>query len=665
SDRRKAEEALRASEQRWRKLFENSSAGIALIAPNGRYLATNLALQKMLGYTDEELNGLTAADLMSEEEHAACEQLRTEAIQGLRRAYRVERRFRRKDGSVIWTDVSAVLVPTTGSQSAFFAVVIVDISERKRAEEELRRSEAFLAQGQRLSHTASWSWQVATGSIYWSKECFCIFGYDPETVKPSQSLLLERIHPDDRVPLEELLHRVVRDRSDFEIQYRIMLPDGSIKFLRSVGQPAISSSGELEFIGSVMDITSLKRAEEMQIAIARERETLMRQRASELAKANEALRSSVDALASVPELDEFVGQVMAAINRHLGAVSSNLRVLNAEEKLMQVELLFQDGLVMSPDDANYPEHFRSLSLEELGFASLDKPVTVSLLAADRALMRPHNWRTYLFELGIRTLLIIPLISRGEINGLLGFRFAEARDFQAEEVEIAWALATQASLAIQLTRLAKTAREAAVLEERNRLAGDIHDSLAQSFAGISMHLAVAAEEMQRNSKGGFSHLERAAEVARFGLSEARRSAHSLRSNVIEESGLIEALRLLVERSNIPGRLHCNFRSSRVREESLAPQVQQDLLRIAQEAISNAIRHAQPTVIHVSLRWDPPNLVLKVEDNGSGITTKVRTREGFGLVNMRARVKKLKGLLDIRTAPGCGTIVVVSVPLNATI
>jgi formate hydrogenlyase transcriptional activator len=133
SERRKAEEALRASEERWRKLFENSSAGIALIVPDGRFLASNLALQKMLGYTEEELDGLTAADLMSAEEHAACEQLRIEAIRGQRRGYRVERRFRRKDGTMIWTDVSGVLVPATGSESAFFAVVIVDINERKRA----------------------------------------------------------------------------------------------------------------------------------------------------------------------------------------------------------------------------------------------------------------------------------------------------------------------------------------------------------------------------------------------------------------------------------------------------------------------------------------------------------------------------------------------------
>jgi signal transduction histidine kinase len=122
-------------------------------------------------------------------------------------------------------------------------------------------------------------------------------------------------------------------------------------------------------------------------------------------------------------------------------------------------------------------------------------------------------------------------------------------------------------------------------------------------------------------------------------------------------------MLVERSNMPGLLRCSFRSSRVREESLAPQIQQDLLRIAQEAISNALRHVQPTVISVSLRWDPPNLVLKIRDNGSGIASgrPVSGGEGFGFANMRA--KNLGAELDIRSSAGRGTSVVVRLPIHS--
>src|SRR5258708_5318618 len=145
------------------------------------------------------------------------------------------------------------------------------------------------------------------------------------------------------------------------------LPRGRISALRRYCDPCqeqalVNQSGELEFIGTVMDITDLKRAEEMRAAMARERELFAQQRATELAKANEALRGCLDALASVLELDDFLGQVMAAITRQLGAVSSTLRVLNFKQNTLPLELVFQDGRVMTPDEVKYPERWQSVAL---------------------------------------------------------------------------------------------------------------------------------------------------------------------------------------------------------------------------------------------------------------------------------------------------------------
>jgi PAS domain S-box-containing protein len=156
SDRRKAEEALRAGEERWRKLFENSSAGIALITPEGRYIAANLALQKTLGYREEELQRLTTLDVSHEEDRAGTVvALLAEAAEGRRRDYRFQKRYRRKDGEVIWADVSSSFVPPTGSAPAFFVTVVVDITERKRAEEVLHQREVSLREAQtELAHVS-------------------------------------------------------------------------------------------------------------------------------------------------------------------------------------------------------------------------------------------------------------------------------------------------------------------------------------------------------------------------------------------------------------------------------------------------------------------------------------------------------------------------------
>jgi predicted ATPase/signal transduction histidine kinase len=403
-----------------------------------------------------------------------------------------------------------------------------------------------------------------------------------------------------------------------------------------------------------------KRAEELQAAMARERETFAQQRVAQLAKANAALRGLSDELASVPQLDEFIGQVMAAITGQLGAVSSTLSLFGPDDQTMTLELIYQGGRVRSLDEIGYPKHIRSIKRDELIASGLVQ--AICLLPLDRPTSLPDGVRTYLLGQGIKSVLIIPLSSKGHVDGMLSFRFINGRAFQEEELEIARALATQASLAIQLTQLARTARESAVLAERTRLAGEIHDSLAQSFAGISMQLSAATRAMARKSKDAQGHVERANELARFGLSEARRSALSLRSNIIEELGLLEALRKLAERSNIPGLISCSFHFSRVNEQALSPQVQQDLLRIGQEAISNALRHAQPSEIKVSLRGNQSSLVLRVTDNGSGLArTRLSERHGFGFANMSARAKNLGAVLDIESKPGHGTSVIVRLRL----
>jgi signal transduction histidine kinase len=415
-----------------------------------------------------------------------------------------------------------------------------------------------------------------------------------------------------------------------------------------------------------------KRAEELQVAMARERETFAQQRVAQLAKANGALRGLLDELASVPQLDEFIGQVMAAITGQLGAVSSVLALYRPEDQTMVPELMYRDGRVLRRDEAEFPKHLSARKVDrmtgctipasvysKIAAARFDQPITVLHLDSPSATRIGEESRAHLIAEKVKTVLAIPLSSRGQLNGVLSFRFTDERALQDEELEIARALATQASLAIQLTRLAKTARESAVLEERNRLAGEIHDSLAQSFAGISMQLSAAARAVKRKSEDGLGYVERANELARFGLSEARRSALSLRSNLIEEAGLIEALRKLTERSNIPGLIACSFQAARVDENALPPQVQQDLLRIGQEAISNALRHAQPTEIRVRLSLNSRNLLLKITDNGSGLT-KARVKselQGFGFANMRARARNLGATLEIRSEPGQGTSVIV--------
>jgi GAF domain-containing protein len=262
-----------------------------------------------------------------------------------------------------------------------------------------------------------------------------------------------------------------------------------------------------------------------QTALVIERETAARERAAELTKANEALRGCLDALAAVPDLDEFLGQVMAAMTRQLGAGSSVLRLRDSEKNVLILDLVFQDGRVMTPAEAKYPENLQTLPLDERQLNLLKEPATVIHLLEDITPI-PPAFRCYLLGLGVKTSLVIPLMLARQLVGSLTFRFTEDREFRPEELEIARALASQASLAIQLTRLAQGARQADVFEERTQLAGEIHDSLAQMFTGISMQLGAARKVIKRGGENYLTYVERAIELAQFGLAEARRTAFSL-------------------------------------------------------------------------------------------------------------------------------------------
>jgi PAS domain-containing protein len=174
-----------------------------------------------------------------------------------------------------------------------------DISQRKRAQEDLRRSETYLAEGQRLSHTGSWARNVSSGEAFWSQETFRIFAFDSEKTRPSYPKFVERIHPDDRPRVEQTIDTAVHERTDWELDYRIVLPDLSIKHVHAVGHPVVNEYGDLvEYIGTVMDVTDHHQGRAALEKAFDEIKTLKDQ----LHRENLALREEIDQLSMFEEI---------------------------------------------------------------------------------------------------------------------------------------------------------------------------------------------------------------------------------------------------------------------------------------------------------------------------------------------------------------------------
>jgi PAS domain S-box-containing protein len=141
---------------------------------------------------------------------------------------------------------------------------VMDVTERRRSEEKLRQSEAYLAEAQKLTHTGSWVWEVAERrALHLSEEWYRVYGFNPKEGMSAWNKRLERIHPDDCDGRQQAIDRAINEKSDYEVEYRILLPGGAVRYIRSVGHPVLNASGDLvQFVGSSTDITERKQAEE-------------------------------------------------------------------------------------------------------------------------------------------------------------------------------------------------------------------------------------------------------------------------------------------------------------------------------------------------------------------------------------------------------------------
>ena len=172
------------------------------------------------------------------------------------------KRIVRPDGEVRY--IRCVGVPFVDGQSLKkYVGSAIDVTEHELLTQELRRREAYLAEAQRLSQTGSWAWSPDQDIRYWSEECYRVLSFDPQDGLPRFEDFFQRIHPDDQPGFRELIETAIREKAEWEADYRIVHPDGPVRDIHVVGHPVLSTSGDLvEFVGTVIDVTERKRAEE-------------------------------------------------------------------------------------------------------------------------------------------------------------------------------------------------------------------------------------------------------------------------------------------------------------------------------------------------------------------------------------------------------------------
>src|SRR5258708_30681718 len=259
-DRKRAEEILRESEKSLRLMVDGIAGLVAIRKRDGEVEFDNNQVLEYFGKTLEELKGWTTSDAVHPDDLPQAVAAWMHSVE-TGDPYDVDHRLRRADGAYRWFHSRGLSLRDAEGRIVRWYNLLTDIDERQRAEEKLRRSEAYLSEAQKLSHTGSFGWSVASREIYWSEETYNIFEHDP-TTKPTLEFVLQRVHTDDRNLVQQTIARASEARANLDFDCRLLMPSGLVKHLHVLAHALETSSGNLEYVGAVTDVTGAKQAEE-------------------------------------------------------------------------------------------------------------------------------------------------------------------------------------------------------------------------------------------------------------------------------------------------------------------------------------------------------------------------------------------------------------------
>jgi PAS domain S-box-containing protein len=608
TERKRAEEALRQSEERYRRIIETTHEGIWMTDLKGVTTFVNPQMARILGSTPEAMVGRSVFESVFEEDHAAVRQHFAEFLQEPA-GKRVEECLRHKDGSARWALMAASVFRDATGQVAGFLGMFTDITERKRMEEALREARATLElRVQERTAELQASHQALAESEEKHRRLFetisdAAFVFDADTrqfVEVNEAAL--RLYGYSREEFLRLTYTVITNEpEDSEATIQLTLAgvapriplryqkkkDGTI-FPVEISASTFTLKGRPMACGIIRDITARKQAEEV-----------LRRREQELA-------------------DFFAESPLGLL--WVGPDGCILRVNQAE-----LELLGRTG------DETFWRHVSELHADPKTAADiLNRLAKKQTVQNHRARLRHRD--------GTRREVVI------DANGLWE---------QGRLVHSRW-------FTRDIARRVELEREILAISEREqrRLGHDLHDDLCQQLAGIEFLSQRLASGLAARSAARAPQAKEIAQMVRRAMTQTRELARGLSPVRLEADGLADALRELAVGTRKVFGCDCRFRCD---PPVLVPDhtVAIHLYRIAQEAVSNAIKHGQARRIEIGLTAKGHSLTLAVKDNGTGIPRKLPKRKGMGLRIMRYRAEVIGGALKVEPHPHGGTQVVCSV------
>jgi PAS domain S-box-containing protein len=613
TERLAAEEALRASEERFRAVFDNAPTGMAVIAPDSEVLEVNRTLTRMLGYREEEIVGRRVQEFMHPDDVPPTERLVEAALNGQRDGFTLECRHFHRDGHVIWSFVGAFLERDRENRPRRFITHQTDVSEQRAAEAALRASEYRFRS---LTDSMVAGVLIAEGDsiVYVNDAVSSITGFAREELlrMPAWDI----VHPDDR---ETARARIAARFGGAAVtprnEYRVLTKSGETRVV-DVSVVMLEIDGKRVMLGTAFDVTDRRVAER-------------------------ALRSSEA--------------------RYRGLVDSQRELIAR----------FDPSGIVTFANETYCSVYGVRQVDVIGkpFWPLVHPEdAVVAKAAIAAAMRPPyrgeselrsqttaGWRWFQWE-GGAILDASGAVVEVQASGRDVTERRRAQDALRASLE---ELRRSEDKLRQLSQRQLAIRE----EERKRLSFDLHDDVCQEIVGIAILVDSVVARLGADAPAeALTDLERSTRYLREVVDHLRVLARDLRPIVLKDLGLEGSLRALTT-----GLSNAKTSVATVVDGAI-PRLEEwrevGVYRIAQEAVSNAVRHAAASRVTVTLHADDAWLHLEVRDDGSGFDVDDEGADAFGLTSMQERAQTLGARFTVRSAPGEGTTVVLECPTSAS-
>ncbi len=624
TDHKLLEQSLRESEERYLAIVNTQTEFVDRHLPGGILTFINNALCKYAGATPAELLGKSFYPFIHEDDR----QRMIDAIEALtpdRPCYDDENRIIFPDGTVNWNSWTHHAIFDQGGNFIEYQSVGRDITRQKLAELAELDYKNKLGVALEAAKAGTWDRDLITGAITWSKETFTLYGLDPEKDVISLARLQQTIHPDDLENFSLRLQEAIERRHDFNYAYRIILPDGSIRWLRAQGRPTFDDHGRpIRLSGITIDITEQKMQEEAL------------QQSEQLARA--ILSSTIDQilfidpdgtilLANESVVERFGQTADSLVGKNIFSFfSGDIRQLRREKLAKTIQtrspVRFEDDRAgRFFDNCFYP------------VINSDKEVIgVTVFARDITDRKQY-------EIALKQ-------AKEELETRVDERTASLLEANEQIRQISF----------QLLKAEE--------QERIRIAAELHDQVGQSLLLAKMKIDALASDTATNVNDVRSaDISKLLEVC---IQDIRTLTFSMRPHLLDTAGIESALEWLCKSIYENYRVNVDFSTS-CQSIHLSSAHRYSLYQAVRELLLNVVKHAGVNYAELSFKTNGNYIMIQVSDNGNGFEMTSRSGNaasgiGLGLFNVQQRAESMGGSCRLNSKPGQGTVVTLTIPMG---